>query len=139
MDLQSNFATMENIEFEEKVDIHDLVLPSELMKLPEMEIHAVKEEPFEGSFHEEEGCTSSESAHNRKKQYKLEIEEAILKLYEELDREKCENSIVDFSQKRSLKIIENIDKLELSEKSEERKSVNNRLVNNQKNCKICKI
>ena len=57
-------------------------------------------------------------------------------MYEELDREKCENSIVDFSQKRSLKIIENIDKLELSEKSEERKSVDNRLVNDQKNCKI---
>ena len=51
-------------------------------------------------------------------------------------REKCENSIVDFSQKRSLKIIENIDKLELYEKSEERNSVNNILVNNQKNCKI---
>ena len=49
-------------------------------------------------------------------------------MYEELDREKCENSIVDFSQKRSLKIIENIDKLELSEKSEERKSVNDRLI-----------
>ena len=71
---------------------------------------------------------ASESAHDRKKQYKLKIYEAISKLYEELDREKCENSIVDFSQKRSLKIIENIDKLELSEKSEERKSVNNRLV-----------
>ena len=96
---------MENFEFEEKVDIDALVLPSE-------------------------------SAHDRKKQYRLEIKETILKLYEELDREKCENSIVDFSQKRSLKIIENIDKLELYEKSEERKSVNNILVNNQNNCKI---
>ena len=71
---------MENIGFEEKVDIDALVLPSELMKLPEMEIHAVKEEPFEGSFHEEEACTSSESAHDRKKQYKLEIKETIMKL-----------------------------------------------------------
>ena len=85
MDLQSNFATVENIEFEEKVDIDALVLPSE-------------------------------SAHDRKKQYRLEIKETILKLYEELDREKCENSIVDFSQKRSLRISEVVDKLDLSEK-----------------------
>ena len=64
---------MEDIEFEEKVDIDDLVLPSELMKLPETEINAVKEEPFEGSVDEEERCTASESAHDRKKQYKLKI------------------------------------------------------------------
>ena len=111
---------MENIEFEEKVDIDDLVLPSKLMKLPEMEIHAVKKEPFEGSVHEEEKCTASESAHGRKKQYKLEIKETILKLYEELDREKCENSIVDFGQKRSLRISEVVDELELSKKSDVR-------------------
>ena len=133
MDLQS---TMVNIEFEEKVDIDNLVFPSELVKLPEMEIHAVKEEPFEGSVDEEERCIALESAHDIKKQYKLEIKETILKLYEELDKEKCENSIVDFSQKRSLRISEVVDELELSEKSEERKSVDNRLVNNQNNCTI---
>ena len=54
---------MENIEFEEKVDIDNLVLPSELRKLPEMEILAVKEESFEGSIHEKEKCAASESAH----------------------------------------------------------------------------
>ena len=49
----------------------------------------VKKEPSEGlerkfTVHEEEMCTTaSELAHDsRKKQYKLEIEEAILKLYE---------------------------------------------------------
>ena len=118
---------MENIEFEEKVDIDDLVLASELKKLPEMEIHAVKEEPFEGSVYEEEKCTASESAHDRKKQYKLEIEETILKLYEELDREKCENSTADFSQKRSLRISEVVDKLDLSEKIVELESANNKM------------
>ena len=105
---------MENIEFEEKVDIDNLVLPSESRKLPEMEILAVKEESFEGSIHEKEKCAASESAHDRKKQ---DIEETILKLYEELDREKYEYSIVDFSQKRSLRISEVVDELELSEKS----------------------
>ena len=129
MDFQSNLSMMESIDFEEKVDIDDLVISSKPSKMGTMEILDVKEEPLE-----ENKCTAFESVHDRKKQYKLKIYEAISKLYEELDREKCENSIVDFSQKRSLKIIENIDKLELSEKSDERKSVNNRLVNDQKNC-----
>ena len=42
MDLQTNLATMENIEFEEKVDIDDLVLPSEVIKMPEREIVDIK-------------------------------------------------------------------------------------------------
>jgi hypothetical protein len=46
----------------------------------------------------------------------LKLQDTIPKLYEELDREKCENSIVDFSQKRSLRISEVVDVLELSEK-----------------------
>ena len=40
-----------------------------------------------------------ESSHDRKNQYKLKIQETISKLYEELEREKCESSIVDFIQK----------------------------------------
>ena len=40
---KSNFEMLENIEFEEKVDIDDLVLPSEPMKLAEIEI---KQEPL---------------------------------------------------------------------------------------------
>ena len=68
-----------------------------------MEILGVKKELIEASVHEEKMVIASESAHDRKKQYKLKIYEAISKLYEELDREKCENSIVNFSQKRSLK------------------------------------
>ena len=90
MDLQSKLIMMENIKFEENVDIDDLVLPPDLRKLPAMEIHVVKEESFEVSVHEEEKCTSSESAHDRKKQYKLDLEETILKLYEELDRQRFE-------------------------------------------------
>ena len=88
---------------EEKVDIDELVLPSKLTLLPEVEILDVKEEPIEVSVHEEEMIIAFESSHDRKNQYKLKIQETISKLYEELDREKCENSIVNFSQKRSLK------------------------------------
>ena len=48
------------MEFEEKADIDDLVLPSEPMKLAEIEI---KQEPVEGN------------------KFKLRMEESILKLY----------------------------------------------------------
>ena len=47
MDLQSSLEMTESIDFEEKVDIEDLVLPSEPTKLAEMEILDVKKEPFE--------------------------------------------------------------------------------------------
>ena len=70
---------------------------------------------------------ASESAHDRKKQYKLDLEETILKLYEELDRQRFENSIVDFIQKRSLRISEVVDKLDLSEKIIELQSANNKM------------
>ena len=85
--------------------------------LPELEILDVKEEPIEISVHEEEMIIAFESSHDRKNQYKLKIQETISKLYEELDREKCESSIVDFIQKWSLRISEVVDELELSEKS----------------------
>jgi hypothetical protein len=61
--------------------------------MPEMEILRVTELPIE----------ASKSAHDRKKQYKWKIQDTISKLYEELDREKCENSIFDFSPKRYLR------------------------------------
>jgi hypothetical protein len=47
MDFQSNLSMMESIDFEEKVDIDDLVLPSKPSKMGTMEILDVKEEPLE--------------------------------------------------------------------------------------------
>ena len=47
-----------------------------------------------------------ESDHDLGKNFKVKMEENILKLCEELDKEKSENSAMDFSQKRSLKIRE---------------------------------
>ena len=46
MDLQSNLTMMENIEFEEKVNINNLLLPSKPIKLAKIEIHDIKQEPF---------------------------------------------------------------------------------------------
>ena len=40
---------MENVEFEEKVDIEDLVLPSKPMKMADVEINDIKEEPLEAN------------------------------------------------------------------------------------------
>ena len=81
--MQSNLEIMENSDFE------DLVLPSKQTKLAEMEIFDIKGEPFE--FYEEKKTTFFESVQVGKKQHKLKIEETILKLYDELDREKYEN------------------------------------------------
>jgi hypothetical protein len=107
MDFQSNLAMMEDIEFEEKVDIDDLVLPSKPMELAEIEINDIKQEPLE----EENQHAASDSDHDAQKKFKVKMEENILKLCEELDKEKSENSTMDFSQRRSLKIrqfVENI-------------------------------
>ena len=93
MDLPSNLEMTGSIEFEEKVDIEDLVLPSEPTKLTEMEILDIKKEPFE--VYEEQKHVAFESAHVVRKEYKLKIEETILKLYEELDRKKYENPTMD--------------------------------------------
>ena len=38
---------MENIDFEYKVDIDDLVLPSKPMEMAEIEINDIKQEPLE--------------------------------------------------------------------------------------------
>ena len=123
MDLQSSLEMTESIDFEEKVDIEDLVLPSEPTKLAEMEMLDVKKEPFE--VYEGQKSTAFESVHFGV--YKLKIKETILKLYEELDREKYENPTMDLSQRRSLRIREVVDKFELSEKIEELESMNNQM------------
>ena len=47
MDLQSNLEMTGSIEFEEKVDIEDLVLLSEKTSTPNMENNDIKEEPMD--------------------------------------------------------------------------------------------
>jgi hypothetical protein len=125
MDLQPNLELMENSDFEEKVDIEDLVLPSKPTKLSEMEILDIKEETFE--VYEEEKTTAFESVQVGKKQYKLKIEETILKLYDEFDREKYENPMMDVSQRRQLRIREVVEELELYVKIKELENMNNQM------------
>ena len=91
---------MENIEFEEKVDIDDLVLPSKPMELAEIEVNGIKKEPQE----EEKQNASFESDHDIGKRFNLNMEENILKLCEELHKEKSESSTLDFNKRRLLKI-----------------------------------
>ena len=79
------------------VDIDDLVPPSKPSKMGKMEILDVKEEPFE-----ENRCTGLESVHDKKNQYKIKIEYPILKLYEELDREKYVNPMMDHRESEKL-------------------------------------
>ena len=127
MDLQSNLAMMEDIEFEKKVDIDDLVLPSKPKESTEIEINDVKQEPLE----EEKQDASLELDSDLGKEFKLKMEENILKLCLELDKEKSENSATDFKLKRLLKIrqfVENISEYGSLEKSHEIKPFS---------CKLC--
>ena len=97
MNLQSNVAMMESIEFEEKVDIEILLLPSKPIKLTKNENHDIKQEPVEDGKHH----SSFESNLDVGKKYQWKMEEKVLKLYEKLDKEKSVNATSDFSQIRS--------------------------------------
>ena len=98
---------MENMEFEEKVYIADLVLPSEPMKLEEIEINYIKQEPLE----EEKPYVALESDNDAENNSNQKMEAKILELCEELDKEKTENSPMDFCLKRSRKIRQFVEKI----------------------------
>ena len=101
MDLESNLAMIENVEFEEKVDIDDLVLPPKPIALAEIEVgDIIKQEPIV----EQNQHAAYESDLDVKKAFQLKMEENILKLYKELDIEKSESSRMDFSQRIQSKI-----------------------------------
>ena len=105
LDLQSNLEMMENTKFEEKVDIDDLVLPSKQTKMAEIEINDVKKETLEDQL------TTLESDQDIGKKFKLKMKENILKLCEELDKEKSVNSMLDFSLRRSIIISQFVEKI----------------------------
>ena len=107
LNMQSNVAMVENSEFEKKVNIDDLVLPSKLIDLAEIEIDDIKQEPIE----EEKEPSIFETGHDVAVEKKLQMEGNILKLYEELDKEKSENSRTDFCLRRSLKIRQFLEKV----------------------------
>ena len=60
---------MENIDFEEKVDIDDLVFPSKPMEMAEIEINDIKQEPLE----EAEQYLALKSGHDIGNEFKLKI------------------------------------------------------------------
>ena len=85
---------MENIEFEEKVDIDDLILPSEQMKMGDIVINEI----FKVDQRKESQYCDLEFDN------KLKMEEKILKLFEELDMDKSNCSTNNFFQIRLFKI-----------------------------------
>ena len=103
MDFQSNLAIMEDTEFEEKVNIDDLVLPPEPARSAEIDVNDIKQEPLEEA--------AFESDPDKEKMFKLKMEENILELYMELDNENSEKSTMDFSLTRSLKIRQFVEKI----------------------------
>ena len=94
IDTQSDLAMIDNIEFEEKVDIKKIVLIAEPTKIPKREF----------SDNENELIENASSIREERNNSSLNMEANILKLYEELDKEKYENRVMDFSLRRSLKI-----------------------------------
>ena len=99
IDTQSDLAMIDNIEFEEKVDIETLVLMAEPTKVPRIEFADKENELLVGSIHEE------------RKNFDLKMEENIFDLFEELDKEKSEISMIDFSRRRSLKIKQFVERI----------------------------
>ena len=105
MDFQSNLAMMEDTEFEEKVNVDDLVLPSKPTKSAEMDFNDdVKQEPFE----KEKQRAAFDSDDDGKKTFELKMEENILELYVELDNEKSKKSTTDFSLGRSGNLLKRL-------------------------------
>ena len=98
--MQSNLKMIDRMEFEEKVDVDDLILPSKPLKLAEIEINNIKQEPIE----EEKKQNVFPSDYDKAKKSKLNMEENIFELYEELDKEKFEHSTMNFNVRRLLKI-----------------------------------
>ena len=80
MDLESNLTMIENVEFEEKVKINDLVLPPKPIALAEIEVSDIKQEPIV----EKNQHAAYESDLDVKKTFQLKLEENILNLYKEL-------------------------------------------------------
>ena len=99
IDARSDLTMIDNIDFEEKVDIETLVLNAEPIKIPKIEL--VDTEKLE----------NTRSIDEERNQFKLKMEQNILKLYEELDKEKSENPMMDFRLRRSLKIRQFVEKI----------------------------
>ena len=100
MDSESNLAMIENVEFEEKIDIGDLVLPPKPIELAEIEVSDIKQEPIV----EKNQHAVYESGLDVKKAFQQKMEQNILEFYKELDMEKSESSRMDFSQRIQSKI-----------------------------------
>ena len=98
-DTQSDLSMIDNIEFEEKVDIETLVLNAEPRKIPKIELA------------DNDKLENARSIDEERNHFKLKMEENILKLYEELDKEKSENPMMDFGLRRSLKIRQFVERI----------------------------
>jgi FK506-binding nuclear protein len=83
---QTTLALRENITFDEKVDIEELVLPSEQTGTPNMENKDIKKEPMEPQISSTHSSRSVfQSFHSENEHFHDEMEKDIAKLFEELD------------------------------------------------------
>ena len=112
---QTTLALREDITFDEKVDIKDLVLPSEQTVTPNMEKIDIKEEPMDPQF---------SSPHKRRKPYVFstfpdEMEIDISKVFEEFDM----MSLHDYDKMRVKKVRQLVEKYQRIEQKEQLNTV----------------
>ena len=125
MDLQSNFIKLEPIEFEEKVDIDDLILPSNQVEMLDtridikkeisgnehFEINGVKQGVFDSCHEKDRSHFASNSVLKLENMYKLKLEITFFNLYEELENEKKKMSLTDFNTVKARKIKQSVEKI----------------------------
>ena len=78
-------ALRENIDFDEKVDIEDLVLPSEKTSIPNMENNDIKEEPMDPEFSSAQSSQSVLSSYHSENEHfhmKLRVKSSKSEKYE---------------------------------------------------------
>jgi hypothetical protein len=92
-EMQSNFALVNNIKFEDKIDIEDLVLPPKPTGTPIMEKIDIKEEPLDIDIiavHERTKQSGFAGIRFENEDFPSNMENQISKLFEELDQLRVE-------------------------------------------------
>ena len=92
-EMQSTFALVNNIKFEDKIDIEDLVLPPKPTGTPIMEKIDIKEEPLDIDIiavHERTKQSGFAGIRFENEDFPSNMENQISKLFEELDQLRVE-------------------------------------------------
>ena len=128
-EMQSTFAQVNNIKFEDKIDIEDLVLPPKPTGTPIMEKIDIKEEPLDIDIiavHERTKQSGFAGIRFEKEDFPSDMENQISKLFEEFDM----MSLHDYDQMRVEKVKQLFEKYHKVNQFREMNSTVEMLINN---------